>query len=299
METDSKNAIGFSLLHVMVMLAAASSLMLMESRFSKHHSDYKALEFTLSQTESVLNAAFAHLQEQGEWPRGTSGHGCVVPFQRLGFTTASIVNGWGEIMEARCVGHGISRNFVLVQRIPQKWSTHLRARLDGVQTQISSGSEFVELTVTMNRSGGVLNTVQFDSLDQNGTSAVFDLPQGCATPVYFTGLSSVIAYSYSSQLETYISGFTRTFNGFTASNTDASGRMRARYSMYRYRNDRTITTLSAHQEVDSESPLPPHLHLNVSGDLPDGNMNAHYECVYGCNGNAPPVKVAFFSWCDE
>lgn len=293
---------GFSLLHVMIMAAALSAILMLDSRFSKHHRDAAAIEATVLATESVLNAAFAHYQRSGSWPRESSGSRCAVPFERLNFSVAPR-NGWGEDISVQSSCRYSDSEYVLEQRVPAKWTSHLRERLDG--TIHSAAGDFATLRVSMDRSGGASNLVMFGRLGETDGNPLRFTYAACAegSPHHFSSLMSAFAFDYEGPVH-HINGFRDVFNGMRIiEGASSPGSVSLNYNMYRYRELDSvgdITESSAAEDIDTGSPELDKLFKDFSKDLSDGNKNAIHQCDGECSHSesSQSIKVGFFSWCE-
>lgn len=286
----------------MIMVAALSALLMLDSRFSKHHRDATAVEVTVLASESVLNAAFAHYQRSGSWPRESSGSRCAIPFERLNFSTTPR-NGWGEDISVQSSCRYSDSEYVLEQRVPAKWSSHLRERLDG--TIHSASGDFATLRVSMDRSGGASNLVMFGRLGATDGNPLRFTYAACAegSPHHFSSMMSAFAYEYTGATH-LINGFRDVFNGMRiVEDASSPGSVSIKYNMYRYREIGLvgdITESSAVDDMDTGSPELDDFVIFFSQDLQDGNNNAVYKCNNECSHSerSQSIKVGFFSWCE-
>jgi hypothetical protein len=286
----------------MIMAAALSAILMLDSRFSKHHRDAAAIEATVLATESVLNAAFAHYQRSGSWPRESSGSRCAVPFERLNFSVAPR-NGWGEDISVQSSCRYSDSEYVLEQRVPAKWTSHLRERLDG--TIHSATGDFATLRVSMDRSGGASSLVMFGRLGSASDNPLRFTYAPCAkgSPHHFSSMMSAFAYEYTGATH-LINGFRDVFNGMRiVEDASSPGSVSIKYNMYRYREIGSvgdITENSAVVDMDTGSPELDDLFESFSLDLSDGNKNAVHRCDGECSHpeRTQSIKVGFFSWCE-
>lgn len=284
---------GFSLLHVMVMLSAASTLLMIDARFSYQRSDYRALEYTLLQTESMLNAAYAHYRDRGFWPRTSSASDCVMPLELLGHLH-EVRNGWGEIISAQCESGSGTSYYVLQQQVPRKWLAHLQARLDGVQVLTGGSTEDADLMIRLDTTGGAIHHMQFLPLPEDGGARFMRACEEGEHARYFMGLNAMFAYLYDDEQSEVTFLFEPVFNGYRYGNTSETDGIAAQYHMFRYRSDGSITDRSAHEGLDPDE------HGEIyKDDLADGNYNAESRCQGECTHILDKqVKAAFFSWCE-
>lgn len=299
---NSSNIRGFSLLHVMIFVAVLSAVLLLDARFSSYRSDARAIEATVLATESILNAAFAYYQRSGNWPRESSGSRCAIPFERLNFSTTPR-NGWGEDISVQSSCRYSDSEYVLEQRVPAKWTSHLRERLDG--TIHSAYGDFATLRVSMDRSGGASNLVMFGRLGETDDNSLRFTYTPCAegSPHHFSSMMSAFAYEYTGATH-LINGFRNVFNGMRiVEDASSPGSVSIKYNMYRYRELGTagdITERSAFSDMDTGASEINQHNMDLYEDLKDGNNNADHQCDYRCSYSerSQPIKVGFFSWCE-
>lgn len=289
---------GVSLLHVLIVLSVMTSLMLLDARYSLHRSDSKAIEYTILQTESLLNGAFSHFQQSGNWPRTPGSGGCASPFARLSF--AETRNGWGNDISCHFSGN----NYVVEQRIPAKWALYLVNAVGGSSTPVSD-SEWSEWSVTLDRHGGAINRVQLGDLSVTSNPGLFSHACGEGETLNaFSGLMAASAHDYGSDASS-ISSFRDVINGFRINvNRTSPADFSVRYNMYRYRvlssdpptNDITETSAISDYPIPYPEPdTPGHDEFDRLLEEPmDGNNNA---LVHVLHRPSQGIHVALFSWC--
>ena len=78
---------GFTLLHVLVLLAILSAVLLSETRFLGVKQSYSALVLTVAQTQMLLNDAYSYHLKNGDWNH--SGTSCLL-------SHPNVINGFGQ-----------------------------------------------------------------------------------------------------------------------------------------------------------------------------------------------------------
>lgn len=125
---------GVALIIVMAVIAGFSLYMLNAASTNKLKSNRLALDFTIAQTNSILNAAYSYRTKSGKWP-STSSDNCWLP-DNSNFLNLSdaVSNGWGHdlIAEDTCDDDGV---YGIVQTVPEKYAIYFQNAFDNTENQ--------------------------------------------------------------------------------------------------------------------------------------------------------------------
>ena len=298
--TDTQR--GMSLILVMSVVAALSLILFAEvSRRSADNRD-RQFNFTLAQTEYVLNSAYAYFTERGRWP--VSNRRCLLPPEFTGSdgSNQGLLNGWGEAIEGgRDCREDSSRHYRFYQRIPAAYVEAFRGRLSERTEIVERDEDFSTVEIWLNRSGGALRDISFGDFSVSENDPLRYEPPVCTNragvevdPLVVVGINGACA-----------------LRGNDLDGIDSFGGFRTRlgpdhsvfYDFYEVfyeesTNEDGETTGSYGLLVDAEDSLS---NRNIGGDgfLDDGLLNADEECppLSPIPWEYNPVRAMVLAWC--
>ena len=318
----------------MLMLALLSIILVSELKHRQTLDDRTAFEFSVAQTDRMLNAIYAHFDATNEWP--ASNGSCLIDFDS--YEGAALVNGWGQEVTCELVGGNYrnAREFTLVQPVPQYYEDLLIRRFEGGSEEYRGSRDapagFVLVSVSVNRSGGARQTLDFSELTHK--KSIFERMECSGSAERFVALNAMETHllergyiPYTNPLY-YVLGPTCTEhfqvrpyperNGFAFDIEDSESDYRVNYDFYRktYRDwlfgfpafddsNWLVTREALDHEFDKSiaDDGPCASYLNGPGqddDVPwygnprDAHLNADYT---GADGHA--IGIAMFQYCED
>ena len=113
---------GVALVYILVIISAFSLYMLREASASRVKNNRLALEYTIAQTNAILNAAYAYRLKNNDWPIDNNDN-CLLSNEFIDGPD-EVFNGWGfEI-----VGHDDcedDEDYEIIQTVPEQYAQHL------------------------------------------------------------------------------------------------------------------------------------------------------------------------------
>lgn len=188
-----------SLLHVLVLLAMLSTVLIAAAKFRQTKYQHNALAFTLSQTGLLLNHAHSYRMANGDWPG--SGTNCQLVLNN------QEINGFGQIVSCYFpdAGSDLGDRFGLVQWIPNHYVDLFKSRFAVNEVEDFSGarpssvpagySGVVVLTDVNGGTGKRLDLVDFSDID-GGTSTTSELECDGSSAEGFLVVNSFCARVY-------------------------------------------------------------------------------------------------------
>lgn len=175
---------GISLVLVLVVIGVASVVLYNETYRRTTQLRDRQLQYSVAQTEYVLNLVYAYYQKQRRWP--VSKRDCETPDQFLAWNNAPY-NGWGyQIRGANniCDENALSKDYVLSQIVPEQWVEEFGSHFTEVKNDYPNNGEAGtrRVEIVLNRSGGALRDIAFEnySLYANSQPEIPSLT--CSTP---------------------------------------------------------------------------------------------------------------------
>ena len=113
---------GVALVYILVIISAFSLYMLREASASRVKNNRLALEYTIAQTNAILNAAYAYRLKNNDWPIDNSDN-CLLPNEFIDGPD-EVFNGWGFEL----VGHDDcedDEDYEIIQTVPEQYAQHL------------------------------------------------------------------------------------------------------------------------------------------------------------------------------
>lgn len=156
---------GVAMIYVLLIVAGFTVYMLNHASESRVKSQRLALEFSIAQTNAVLNAAMAHHVRTGEWPR--QGSQCVLPNAKL-YTSDALNNGWGRAITGGSTCGDSENNYEVIQIIPAHYSNAFDDVFDG-ETQTQDMGEWAKITIAMDPYAGVDKRLVMAEMSDDGS----------------------------------------------------------------------------------------------------------------------------------
>lgn len=186
-----------SLLHVLVLLAMLSTVLIAAAKFRQTKYQHNALAFTLSQTGLLLNHAHSYRMANGDWPG--SGTNCQLVLNN------QEINGFGQIVSCYFPNTTVRHQLGLVQWIPNHYEDLFKSHFAVDEIDDFSGSRpadvpvgysgVVVLTDVNGGTGKRLDLVDFSDID-GGSSTTSELDCDGSSPDGFLVVNSFCARVY-------------------------------------------------------------------------------------------------------
>ena len=275
---------GVALVYILVIISAFSLYMLREASASRVKNNRLALEFTIAQTNAILNAAYAYRLKNNDWPIDNSDN-CLLPNEFIDGPD-EVFNGWGfEI-----VGHDDcedDEDYEIIQTVPEQYAQHLVNTIGKAQDIGQNGGPngTRKIRFALGVQGGsdnffelgelgswYLDPYTFETLDcDSGRSVyVYGLDGFCGGRKEFLfGVST--GPSYYSGFETNIKNVDQFFYSMFITEVHSNGQNADTYS------------------IDSTS------YASHDFGVDDGNSHANHRCPI----NGEDINTLVLSWCEN
>lgn len=161
---------GATLLHVLLLTLVLSSVLLTETHSRKQQTKSWALDYTVAQTDMLLNAAYSYFKENKAWPDCSS-------------WLQQARNGWGvnvyceyaDPVSGPSIDRNNAREFLIRQYVPDDLGEVYQKRYPDTDVANSSNHAgfvypvgFSAYTVKTNRTGGASQSVELTQLSEPG-----------------------------------------------------------------------------------------------------------------------------------
>ncbi|MBA57470.1 MAG: hypothetical protein CMK89_23720 [Pseudomonadales bacterium] len=172
---------GLSLVYVLVLITAISSVVIHREYVRFLDRQRNAFEFTVAQTQNILNLANAYRLDNGEWPQDNRGD--CVPIESDDFLPQfdAVTNGWGFVIGASGDCERRNASYTVSQVIPSEYYYRFQDFFADNVSRRNAGSGYVRLEISVSlESLGASQTLTFESFDDPGwsVSPIFD-HEGC------------------------------------------------------------------------------------------------------------------------
>lgn len=306
---------GATLLHVLLLVLVLSSILVTEFRFRAQQSRSLALDYTVAQTEMLLNEAYYYFRQNSRWPD-------------CGSWLQQTRNGWGVNVHCEYAnpvsGYTANRNnaggFLVRQYVPSHLgeifegryrSTDVAGALAYSAHSVPAG--YAAYTVKTNRAGGASQTIDIVQLASSGPVSVPKLECESGTNLgTFTALGAMVSRpNLPASVRTLISfcfdsvlvpARTVRFGFRMLAPSPGSTTLPVGYDMYRQRYGGTHLLVSyfdgSNLGITGDSlrgewgcQYPPSSSYYDDGDDDDGNGNADYQV------NGVDITAFMFQFC--
>jgi hypothetical protein len=155
---------GIALVYVLAIVSALAIITIHRSTLQQVHHTRLSFDFSVAQTQSVMNLVYAYYDTNKEWPVSASDH-CMLPHQFLAqFDTQS--NGWGyEIVGGHyCNKH--SNVFRFSQAIPEQYEPAFSSRFESdIIFQPHGARPGIKImTIEMDKYAGIRKHIEYGIL---------------------------------------------------------------------------------------------------------------------------------------
>lgn len=308
-----KRQSGVALIYVLLVVAGFTVYMLNQASESRVKNQRLALEFSIAQSNGILNAAMAHHVRTGDWPR--QGNRCVLPNALL-YNFEGINNGWGYPITGGNSCGDSSNDYEIKQTIPRQYADSFDVAFDGEIETLNNG-DFTTLTIKLDQYGGVDKRLAFDEMGEDDFNPAEFEENDCGpldgTPDYLFGLDAMCGSEYNDPVPpviyigrfpfpnpNHIPGFNEYFEGFAGFRLSGEGPddLDLYYDMF-------VTTLTPDPSGGPGT-------LKMSANLPysqrhqetwpnsavgdDGHNFANERCPIE---GGPVIRNVMLSWCSE
>ena len=206
---------GLSLIYVLVLISATSSVLIHQEYIRYLDRQRNAFEFTLAQTQNIMNLAYAYRLEKGEWPQNSSGD--CVPLEHDRFLEdlefETVTNGWGFEIEADDDCDRSDSPYTILQTVPSEYYDRFQNVFsDTISSGGGAGPGLRRMKVSLELDSlGSSQTLVFENFDDPGwsVSPIFD-HQRCGpgeTEETLIGLDAMCAWVNTAGIEPVLDGF--------------------------------------------------------------------------------------------
>lgn len=136
---------GIAMIYVLVIITGFTLFMINQASSNQQKYQALALEYSLSQTHSVMNLVYAYYRTKGEWP--VSGRHCLVPSQFLDLEQG-MNNGWGHALEGGKECEKDGDDYILVQKVPEEYTDQFKLKFEEVEMGLALDGK-VELEIAL------------------------------------------------------------------------------------------------------------------------------------------------------
>lgn len=299
---------GVALIIVMAVIAGFSLYMLNAASTNKLKSNRLALDFTIAQTNSILNAAYSYRTKSGKWP-STSSDNCWLP-DNSNFLNLSdaVSNGWGHdlIAEDTCDDDGV---YGIVQTVPEKYAIYFQNAFDNTENQgQGSGPDgTVRILISVDQYGDSQWFFEHGEMSDRWNRPYRRESRNCGqeTANYIYGINAICAaWGTQYQRHNTDSGF----NEYSEYNDGANAGYKMRidnrdlyydiYAVYEDVNtDSDTGTVTVSYDIESDRRFGGGFwnnYINDEGSSSDGHRYADESCPR----SGPRIRNIVLSWCE-
>lgn len=272
---------GMALVYVLFIICAFTLFMINQAASSQAKSQSMALEYSLSQTHSILNMVFSYYQRHGSWP--VNGKRCQMPEQFMDEIKTESYNGWGYVIEGSDDCESDDDAFILVQVVPEEYVGIFENKFEDVSDSSSgapNGARKLEISLTTN--GGNDFMVDVGKLSDNGLDPLKLSVMNCKGLVRKT-------LSYQDAVCGSVNDPARVNFGFKF-DADTTGVSNA----VRKKKEAKITYEMLSGSVNSSTPIT----YNQSYELPHFGNDGHRFANDRCPNSGNPINAVTLSWCE-
>lgn len=273
---------GMALVYVLFIICAFTLFMINQAASSQAKSQSMALEYSLSQTHSILNMVFSYYQRHGSWP--VSGKRCQMPEQFMDEIETESYNGWGYVIEGSDDCESDDDAFILVQLVPEEYVGIFESKFEDVSDSSAGapkGARKLEISLTTN--GGSDFMVDVGKLSDNSLDPLKLPVMNCKGLVRKT-------LSYQDAVCGSVNDPARVNFGFKF-DADTTGLSNA----VRKKKEAKITYEVLSGSVSSSGPIT----YNQFSEFPHIGSDGHQFANYRCPSSEKSINAVTLSWCEK
>ena len=264
---------GLSLVYVLVVITVLSTVVIHQEYVRFLDRQRNAFEFTVAQTQNILNLANAYRLDNGEWPQDHRGD--CVPIESSDFLPQfdTVTNGWGFAIGASGDCERRDASYTVSQIVPSEYYARFQSFFADNVSGRSAGSGYMRMEISVGLASlgenQLLTMERFDDPSVVTDSAYFN-HAGCdpgQNEMNIIGLDAMCAY-----INVGHGGAAPIIDGFVVDI----------YSLNRVGYKTLIDNFNHHDHHDVWNP------------------NALYYSDFRCpvTDNSRKIKAAMLSWCE-